>query len=133
MKYLIVALALAGAGCAPASLDGRVGYGRIYQSYGYGYGYPGYATYPLYGYGDRDPVDRRAGHREYGHWPGDRDRWRDHGEIPHHRAWPGPGHGSADHEHDDGERRHDAAPSMREHHWHARDRRRGDSRPPHRG
>ncbi|MGN8197385.1 hypothetical protein ACS8Y6_01665 [Salinisphaera sp. RV14] len=132
MKYLIVALALAltGAGCAPESLDGSVGYGRIYHSYGYGYGYPGYVTYPIYGYGDRDRVDRHAGDREYGHWSSDRDRWRDHGEIPHHRAWPGPGYGygPADHEHDDGEWRHDAAPSMREHRWHDLDRQRGDSR-----
>ncbi len=117
MKRLIVVLALAltGVGCTTYSPYGHVGYGRVYESYGYGY--PGYVAYPVYGYGYRYPAHRYIGHRDDDHWRGDRDHWRDHREIHRDRDWRRDEHGGHDRFH--GDWRAHRGPSSGEHRWHS--------------
>ncbi|MGB7757544.1 MAG: hypothetical protein WBL23_15935 [Salinisphaera sp.] len=108
MKRLIVVLALAltGVGCTTYSPYGSVGYSRVYQSYGYGY--PGYVAYPVYGDGYSYPIPRHSEHREYNHWRSD--RWGDPRDIRRHARRPSYGH-------ERGEPRHHGGPSMNENHW----------------
>lgn len=90
---VVLALALTGTGCTIYPPNGHVGYGAVYESYGYGY--PGYVAYPVYEYGYSYPIHRYGDRRDDDHWgdrheihrdsgrPGyehDHDDWRRHGE-----------------------------------------------------
>lgn len=80
-------LAAACAGCATDVPYGDAHYSRVYESYGYGYGYPGYVAYPVYGYAGRGRVVYHHDYHDRDHWRGH--DWHDRNHGAGHGGWHG--------------------------------------------